>query len=162
MKGGSRLVSLPKAVSRARRRVANLLSVARTWPVVGSEDPADLPLSVPVLARGRDTPTTSPGSERGWSWPLTGITNLTASASSVGAPGSVDEPVDEPPPDPVPYGLQGICGDLTHQPLAHCGLQNEQEREDILHRKSCELFSIKYNQISASLFTDKIEFTAAY
>ena len=39
MKGGSRPVSLPKAISRARRRVENLLSVARTWPVVGSEEP---------------------------------------------------------------------------------------------------------------------------
>ena len=63
VKGGSRLVSLPKAVSRASRRVENLLSVARTCPVVGSEEPrhytlsaprsAALPLSKSVLARGR-------------------------------------------------------------------------------------------------------------
>ena len=39
VKGGSRPVSLPKAISRARRRVENLLSVARTCPVVGREEP---------------------------------------------------------------------------------------------------------------------------
>ena len=49
VKGGSRLVSLPKAVSRASRRVENLLSVARTCPVVGSEEPRHYTLSAPGL-----------------------------------------------------------------------------------------------------------------
>ena len=124
VKGGSSPVSFPNAVSRAMRRVENLLSVARTCPVVGRDDPKYIELSVsqpawvppPVRALGgEETPTRTvraPATVRGnGRW----ITDncLTSPVPSISSPGPVHEAIDELAPDPLPFRLQGTGRNLA-------------------------------------------------